>query len=50
LSNIGFFISLPILFLQNGKKHQDESILLKFVKEDNFDVGILITIVECCEC
>jgi len=32
------------------RKHQDEIALLKFVKKDNFDVDILITVVECCEC
>jgi hypothetical protein len=31
------------------RKYQDERVLLKFVKKDNFDSGILITIVESCE-
>ena len=31
------------------RKDQDEIVLLTFVKKDNFDIGVLITIVECCE-
>lgn len=51
LVTVHFFLYLyPFFYCRMEKKHQDERVLLKFVKKDNFDIGILITIVECCEC
>jgi hypothetical protein len=45
-----FLFLYPFFYCGMERKHQGEIVLLKFVKKDNFDIGILITVVECCEC